>query len=110
LAAAVHQELEQGQRMNALPSIIELALAPLRRKRLEAMAETAQEQVQQAKSDWLESRRRRLEVETLHTAAERERLAEAERLEQRKLDEWFLFRPEQKPGIPRVHCSTEETL
>jgi flagellar biosynthesis chaperone FliJ len=110
LAAAVHQELEQGQRMNAFPSMIELALAPLRRERLEAMAETARAQVQQAQSEWLASRRRRLEVETLHAAAERERLTEAERLEQRKLDEWFLFRPEQKRGIRSVRCFTEETL
>ena len=110
LTAAVHQELEHGERMNAFPSIIELALAPLRRRPLEALAEAAREQVEQAHLEWLESRRRRLEVETLHAAAERERHAEAERLEQRKLDEWFLFRPEQKRSIRNEDCPTEEIL
>lgn len=108
LTAAVHQELEQGERMNAFPIIIELALAPLRQKRLEAMAEAAREQVQRAHLEWLESRRRRLEVETLHAAAERERHAEAERMEQRKLDEWFLFRPESRRSIRNAVCSLKE--
>jgi flagellar biosynthesis chaperone FliJ len=108
LTAAVHQELERGERMNAFPTIIELALAPLRRSRLEALAEAAREQVQQAHLEWLESRRRRLEVETLHAAAERERHAEMERLEQKNLDEWFLFRPEQRGSIRNDDCSAEE--
>ncbi len=91
LAAAAHQQVCSGDRIDAWASEVELALAPTRGRRLAALAETARHQALHTQTAWMETRRRRMEVETLHLAAERERRAQSDRKEQKDMDEWFLL-------------------
>ena len=96
LGLAVHQQMCEGDRADAWASEVELALAPARGRRITVLVETACREAQNAQAAWMETRRRRMEAETLHAAAERKHRAEIERKEQKDVDEWFLLRPEQK--------------
>ncbi|MGI8772501.1 MAG: flagellar FliJ family protein [Acidobacteriaceae bacterium] len=96
LALAVHQQVCEGARLDAWASEVELALAPARGRRLAVLAETARREAHHTQAAWMEMRRRRMEAETLHAAAERKHRVAIERKEQKDIDEWFLLRPEQK--------------
>jgi flagellar biosynthesis chaperone FliJ len=99
LAVSVHQQVSDGARFDTWASEVELALAPARGRSFAVLVETVRREVQHAQAAWMETRRRRLEVETLHAAAERKHRAAADRKEQKDIDEWFLLRPERK--LPR---------
>ena len=108
LAVSVHQQVCDGRRDDALTSEIELTLAPGRGRDLAALAEAARRQVQHAEFMWMESRRRRLETETLQAAVEWKRRAELDRREQQDMDEGFLLQSEQ--SSLRNHRSPSHTV
>lgn len=108
LTASFHQQLRDGARTDAWASEVELALAPARSRCLAAVSDAARREVQHAQAAWMEVRRRRLEAETLHAAAERERRAEAGRKEQKEMDEWFLLRAAQISSGTKSFARDEE--
>jgi flagellar biosynthesis chaperone FliJ len=92
---ALHSALDSGDRVEAISAEMALACGPLQRHGLQRRLAQLDALVETASARWQGSRVRRLQMETLVSAAESRSRKEAQVRDQKMLDGWFLTsRPE----------------
>jgi flagellar export protein FliJ len=97
---ALHSALVSGDRVEAISAEMALTCGPLERHALQRRLAQLDALVESASARWQGSRVRRLQMETLVSAAESRSRKEAHVRDQKMLDGWFLF---SRPAWSALH-------